>query len=331
MRRRLQSWLAGEAEPSPLAGVAVAVAGVAASTLIIYPLESEATPLSLDVLYIPGILLVAAGWGALFGIVMTLASVVAFDFFHVPPTHEFTLGSDLDPLLAFAVAALAAAVVATLTARVRVAEERGRARGQAQARLIAATDDERRRVVRDLHDGAQQRLVHAVIKLKLARRALEEGSDDALGLVREGLEQAEEATSELRELAHGILPAVLTRGGLQAGVQSLARRMSLPITVEVCAERFPPAIEATAYFVVSEALTNTEKHSDADRAEVRARVEDGSLRVDVRDDGTGGARLDQGSGLVGLADRVDALDGQLLLRSPPGGGTLVRAVLPLPE
>lgn len=330
--RRPQSWLAGEAQPSPLAGIAFAAAAVAACTLILYPLESATDPLSLDVLYIPAILLVAAGWGAVLGILTTLASLVAFDFFHAPPTLEFTLGSDVGPLLVFAVAALASAFVAALTARVRAAEERERARARARARLVAATDEERRRVVRDLHDGAQQRLVHAVITLKLARRALEEGgADDARELVGEGLEQAEEATSELRELAHGILPAVLSRGGLRAGVESLTTRVSLPVSVEVCAERFPPAIEATAYFVVSEALTNAVKHADADRAEVRAGVEDGALRVEVRDDGAGGARLDGGSGLQGLEDRLDALGGELLVQSPPGGGTLVRAVLPLPK
>jgi signal transduction histidine kinase len=329
--RRLRAWLIGEARPSPLAGAAFGVAAVAACTLIVYPLESGIDVLTLDVVYVPAILLVAAGWGVLPGILATFASLLAFDFFHVEPKLEFSLGSDVDPLLAFVVAAVAAVFVASLTARMRVAEERERARAQVHVRLVEAADEERRRVVRDLHDGAQQRLVHAVITLKLARRALEEGSDDAGELVGEGLEQAEAAVSALRELAHGILPAVLTRRGLQAGVESLTTRVSLPVAVDVCSDRFPPAIEATAYFVVSEALTNAVKHSDADRAEVWAGVEDGALRVDVRDDGAGGARLDRGEGLQGLEDRLDALDGELLVQSPPDGGTLVRAVLPLPE
>jgi signal transduction histidine kinase len=329
--RRLQTWLVGEARPSPLAGAAFGVAAVVACTLIIYPLESGIDVLTLDVVYVPAILLVAAGWGVLPGILAALASVLAFDFFHVEPTLELTLGSHADSLFAFAIVAIVAVFVASLTARVRVAEERERARAQAHVRLVEAADQERRRVVRDLHDGAQQRLVHAVITLKLARRALEEGSGDAGELVGEGLGQAEAAVSALRELAHGILPAVLTRGGLRAGVESLTTRVSLPVAVDVCSDRFPPAIEATAYFVVSEALTNAVKHSDADRAEVRAWTEDGSLRVEVQDDGHGGARLDRGSGLLGLEDRLTALDGELQLRSPPGGGTLVGAVLPLPE
>lgn len=332
MRRRLRSWSAGEARPSPLAGIAVAASAVAGCTLLIYPLKSAADPFSLDVLYIPAILVVAAGWGARLAILTTLASLLAFDFFHVPPTLEFTLfSSNRESLIVFLVAALAATFVANLTARLRVGQERERSRAQSRARLVAAADEERRRVVRDLHDGAQQRLVHAVITLKLARRKLEEGDEQADDLVGEGLEQAEQANSELRELAHGILPSVLTRGGLRAGVETLISRVSLPVTVEVCAERFPPAIEATAYFVVSEALTNAVKHSGADRAEVRARVEDGALRVEVRDDGVGGARLDEGSGLLGLDDRLDTLDGQLRVESPPDGGTLVSAVLPLPS
>ena len=195
---------------------------------------------------------------------------------------------------------------------------------------MAAADEERRRVVRDLHDGAQQRLVHAVITLKLARRELEAGREPR-PLVVEALEQAERANEELRELAHGILPAVLTRGGLRAGVEALTSRVSLPVTVDVSAERLATAIEATAYFVVAEALTNAVKHSRADNAEVKARVEDGALRVEVRDDGIGGAALGRGTGLLGLHDRVDALGGRLLLESAEGRGTVVVAILPMQE
>jgi signal transduction histidine kinase len=198
-----------------------------------------------------------------------------------------------------------------------------------RARVVAAADDARRRIERDLHDGAQQRLVHAVITLKLALRALREGDEDAEGLVSEALDHSERATSELRELAHGILPSVLARGGLRAGVESCALRISLPVAVEVSRERFSPAIEATAYFVVSEALTNAAKHSGAERAEVRAQAENGLLRIEVRDNGVGGATLDAGTGLLGLRDRVAALDGALWVESPPGYGTVVLATLPL--
>jgi signal transduction histidine kinase len=197
-----------------------------------------------------------------------------------------------------------------------------------RARIVAATDEERRRVVRDLHDGAQQRLVQTVLTLKLAVRALEE---DGHGpeLVAEALEQAERAMVEVRELAHGIIPSVLTHGGLRAGVDALASRMPVPVDVSVAAGRLPIAVEATAYFVVAESLTNVAKHARAERATVTVRVEDAALRIRVRDDGVGGARSG-GTGLVGLADRLAALDGRLSVDSPPGAGTLVAADIPLP-
>ena len=197
-----------------------------------------------------------------------------------------------------------------------------------RARIVAAADDERRQVVRDLHDGAQQRLVHAVVTLKRARLAIDERSDAAAPLVDDALGHAEAAMWELRELAHGILPAALVRGGLRAGVDALASRMPVPVATDVAAQRFPAPVEATAYFVVAEALTNVAKHARAERAAVSARVEHGALRIHVRDDGVGGARTD-GSGLVGLADRLAVLDGGLRVESPPRGGTVVAAAIPL--
>jgi len=197
-----------------------------------------------------------------------------------------------------------------------------------RARIVAAADDERRRVVRDLHDGAQQRLVHSIITLKLAHRALEPNQDPASELVAEALGHAESANVELRELAHGILPTVLTHGGLRAGVEALASRMPVPVENDVCSDRLPRTVEATAYFVVAEALTNVAKHSHAGHAAVTARIADGTLAVEVRDDGVGGARPD-GSGLLGLGDRLASLDGQLRVESPADGGTLVTAEIPL--
>ena len=147
----------------------------------------------------------------------------------------------------------------------------------------------------------------------------------------EALSHAEQAQFELRELAHGILPAALTRGGLRAGVESLVSRVSLPVSVELSVERLPGAVEATAYFVVREALTNAVKHAHAGRAEVIVGVERGVLRVEVRDDGVGGAQGGDGTGLGGLADRVSAMDGRFVLDSPPGGGTCVCALLPMSD
>jgi PAS domain S-box-containing protein len=197
-----------------------------------------------------------------------------------------------------------------------------------RARVLTAGDEARRRVVRDLHDGAQQRLVHTIVKLKLARRAFRDEDGKAESLLSEALEQVEQGNRELRELAHGILPAVLTRGGLRAGVDAVVTRLNVPVRVDVPAERLPAEIEASAYFVVAEALTNVVKHSHAAHAEVTGSLEDGMLRIEVRDDGTGGADPD-GHGLVGMRDRVITLGGRLEIESPTDGGTLVAATLPL--
>jgi PAS domain S-box-containing protein len=197
-----------------------------------------------------------------------------------------------------------------------------------RARVVAASDETRREIERNLHDGAQQRLVHTVITLKLARRAMQNGDNAAPTLVAEALGHAEQATVELRELVQGILPPVLRQGGLRAAVQSLASRMPVRVDVGVSVGRFPAPVEATAYFVVAEALTNVAKHSHATGATVVARVENGTLQLRVRDDGIGGARA-EGGGFVGLVDRLAVLDGHLHVESPSGGGTLVAADIPL--
>ena len=232
----------------------------------------------------------------------------------LPVDAEARLGSFTD---------LIATAIANAESRAALAASR--------ARIVAAADESRRRIERDLHDGAQQRLVNATILLQLAQRAFSRGDAGAGELVAEALSHAEQAQFELRELAHGILPAALIRGGLRAGVKSLVSRVSLPVRVDVSVERFAAGVEATAYFVVSEALTNVVKHAKADRAEVIARVEGGVLRVQVRDDGIGGAQDGEGTGLGGLRDRVSALDGRFVLDSPPGAGTSVCAFLPISD
>jgi signal transduction histidine kinase len=197
-----------------------------------------------------------------------------------------------------------------------------------RARVVATADETRRRLERDLHDGAQQSLVHTVITLKLARRALGDASGPEVELIDEALSHAERANDELRELAHGILPATLSRG-LGAAIETLASRMRLPVSMDVTEERLTPELEATAYFIVAEALTNTVKHARASRAHVSAAVADGVLHVEVRDDGVGGAGADGRSGLLGLSDRVAAVNGDLHVNSPPGGGTTIVATLPV--
>lgn len=199
-----------------------------------------------------------------------------------------------------------------------------------RARVSAAADEARRRIQRDLHDGAQQCLVNTMITLKLARQALGATAGPAVDLVDEALTHAEGANSELRELAHGILPPALSQGGLRGGVAALVSRVRMPVSFEVTAERLPAVLEAGAYFIIGEALTNAIKHARASSARITAVVDRDVLCLEVRDDGVGGAVTNGSSGLLGLYDRAAALNGQLRIESPSGQGTVVAAWLPIP-
>jgi signal transduction histidine kinase len=189
---------------------------------------------------------------------------------------------------------------------------------------------ERRRVERDLHDGAQQRLVSLSLELRVARNALGEGGDPA---VRRSLDRAADeamaALSELRDLALGIHPLILTESGLGEAVESLADRTSVDVAVDIGSERYSPAVEGAAYFVISEALTNVTKYAKATKATVRARCIDDHLSIEVDDNGIGGADPRAGSGLRGLADRLAALDGTISVTSPIGAGTKISAQIPV--
>jgi signal transduction histidine kinase len=198
---------------------------------------------------------------------------------------------------------------------------------ESRARIVAAADEERRQVVRDLHDGAQQHLAHTIVTVRLARRAVARDKTEAVALVGEALQHAETANDSLRELAHGILPSILARRGLSAGVDALASRMPIPVEIDMNVDRFSEPIEATAYLFVAEALANVAKHARADQAGVTVRLDNHTLHLEVRDDGIGGARAD-GPGLLGLRDRLAALDGRLRVGTAPGGGTVVAASIP---
>jgi PAS domain S-box-containing protein len=199
-----------------------------------------------------------------------------------------------------------------------------------RVRIVQAADAARRKIERDLHDGAQQRLVAMALDVRLARSRVESDPEAAAPFLERLGEELAEASSELRELARGIHPAVLTERGLGAAITALAGRGPVPVEIlELPEERLSADVETTAYFTVAEALTNVAKYADASHATVRVAGENGSLVVEVRDDGVGGAQASTGSGLSGLADRVGACDGSLTVTSPPGEGTLVRAVLPL--
>jgi signal transduction histidine kinase len=197
-----------------------------------------------------------------------------------------------------------------------------------RSRIVAAGDAERRRLERDLHDGAQQRMLALGLALQLARAELDGSCGAASELLGEADAELRAALGELRELARGIHPAVLTEQGLGPALANLAERAPVPVTiVEIPGERLPAATEAAAYFLVCEALANVAKHAHASRARVKVQL-DGRAIVDVEDDGIGGADPARGSGLRGLRDRVHALDGVLEVDSPVGGGTRVHAEFP---
>ncbi|HWH05226.1 MAG TPA: GAF domain-containing protein, partial [Gaiellaceae bacterium] len=199
-----------------------------------------------------------------------------------------------------------------------------------RARIVRAADDERRKLERNLHDGAQQRLVAVLIQLRLTLAKLPDDAQRASELLQISLEELTQAIEELRELARGIHPAILTERGLGAALRLLGERAPFDVTVEHDLQgRLPAAVEAAAYYVAAEALTNVAKHAGATAARVRVEVEGDCARVDVSDDGSGGADLAGGSGLRGLADRVEALEGRFTVESPPGEGTRVVAEIPL--
>ena len=202
---------------------------------------------------------------------------------------------------------------------------------RSRARLADAFEAERRRIERDLHDGAQQKLVSLTMQLGLARLDLPPGSP-AAGTVAAAHDQAKQLMAELRELIHGIQPQVLTDLGLPAALDELADQSPIPVTVDARLDgRLPGHVENTAYFAAAEALTNIAKHSGATSITVTARLHDGVLAVEISDNGHGGADPGRGTGLTGLADRVAVAGGRMLLSSPPGGPTILRVEVPCPN
>jgi signal transduction histidine kinase len=240
--------------------------------------------------------------------------------------HDPALAEEPQLVRAAGAAAALALENQRLSAELRARIEDLRA---SRARLVEASDTERRRLERDLHDGAQSRLVAVSLMLQLARRRLEPGSA-AAPLLEESSAELQASLDELRELARGIHPAVLTDRGLPAALAALGDRAPVPVEVDVRAPGpLPPAIETAVYFVVAEALTNVAKYARARHAAVKVEHRDCAIVIEVADDGAGGADPAGGSGLRGLEDRVGALDGRVELDSPPGGGTRLRAEIPV--
>ncbi|GAA4306144.1 sensor histidine kinase [Streptomyces venetus] len=295
------------------AGLLWPVDALAFTVFLLGPLTVVATPLIVAIAGEAKVLKVwlVSGWPAAFGFaVLGLALLV--------------VGAYLLGVAAGARAGLARLLVASREADLgaRVVEL-----ARSRVRLVDAFEAERRRIERDLHDGAQQRLVALTVTLGLAR--LDTPPGPLADQLAKAHAEAGTALAELRELIHGIHPKVLADYGLEAAVADAADRSAVPVDVDLeLPGRLPQAVEAAAYFVVCEALANVGRHSGASRAEVSGGHRDGRLVLRIRDDGCGGARAGEGSGLTGLADRVSVLDGRLSLSSPPGGPTLLRVEIP---
>ncbi|QYC44758.1 Signal transduction histidine-protein kinase/phosphatase DegS [Nonomuraea coxensis DSM 45129] len=289
-----------------------------------------------------GAVLVALTWG---GAVVGLLAFLPARIERPPLQFEFDLRDGrvvvvfmaagfalllLAPVLARGMAALDLFVARTLLGPSRSElGQRIETLTESRAGVIDAADAERRRIERDLHDGAQQRLVSLAMNLGLARATLTDLPEPAREAIERAHEEAKQALKELRDFVRGLHPAVLNDQGLDAALSGVAARAPFPVRLRVDIERrVTPTIEAVAFFIVSEALTNIAKHAAAKRAEVSVRREHDRLHVLVHDDGCGGARMDAGTGLRGLAQRVDAVDGTLRLSSPLGGPTTIEVDLP---
>jgi PAS domain S-box-containing protein len=210
-----------------------------------------------------------------------------------------------------------------ISERKRQAEELRRSR----ARIVAAGDEVRKRLERNLHDGPQQHLVAHLLSLRLLRARVEDSATAASLDV--AVHELEQALDELRELARGIHPVALSEQGLPAALAQLGERLPVPVSVDVPRVRYAAPVEAAAYYLVSEALSNVINHAQATEVAVRVQEDGGRLRIEVADDGVGGADESRGSGLRGLRDRISALDGTFVVASPPGGGTRIRAEIPV--
>jgi signal transduction histidine kinase len=198
-----------------------------------------------------------------------------------------------------------------------------------RARLVRAGDDQRRRLERNLHDGAQQRLVSLALMLRVARGRLASDPAAVAELLDDAARELDRGLEELREIARGLHPAILSEHGLRHALEILARRLPVTVTLDVPAERLPEAVEATAYYIVSEALTNVVRHAAASSASVSVRRDGAVVRCEVSDDGRGGADPARGTGILGLRDRAEAAGGRLTVLSPAGRGTVVTAALPV--
>ncbi|HEX3616535.1 MAG TPA: sensor histidine kinase [Solirubrobacteraceae bacterium] len=315
-----------------LRGYAVAIAGPAAVTAVALPFRSHLGLAGFLLFTLIVVLAVALRSGFLPSLVSVIAGVLLGGYFFITPYDSLRVYlrvSDV-PLIAYLIVGAVLGLLVDELAR--IAGEQRELRSQVAAsrvRIVAAADEARRRIERDLHDGAQQRIVALTLGLKTAQMAvptdLSELSQE-LSTIAAGLSGV---TDDLREMARGIHPSILAEGGIVPALRTLARRSVVPVDLELDVDgRLPEQIEVAAYYVVSESLTNIAKHAQASRARLSATSGANELRLLVSDDGRGGADSTAGSGLIGLRDRVEALGGSMSISSPAGAGTAIEAVFP---
>ncbi|MBB3601398.1 signal transduction histidine kinase [Mycolicibacterium sp. BK556] len=328
-RDRLLALLIRPTPPPLVWGVLTAIAFIAAETAIVHLLKRVAPDNAFGAIFLLGVLVVSAGWGFGLAVATSVASAMAYVWFHV---NEGT-GSLIPAVVVFLTLAVLTNVLVG-QARLRAAEAmRISAELQAsRARIVSAADQARRGFERDLHDGAQQRIVSLGLELRALEASVPEELPELraqLGAIIEGLAQLH---TDLQELSRGIHPAILSRGGLGPAIKTLARRSAVPVALDLDVDRrLPESVEVAAYYVVAEALTNAAKHAQADEVTVWARVTDTELALRIADDGIGGAGHGGGSGLIGLKDRVEALSGRLGIVSATGAGTTISVNIPLPS
>lgn len=328
LRDRLLALLIRPTPPPLLWGVVTALSFIVVETVIVHVLKRVAPDNAFGAIFLLGVLVVSAGWGFGLAVATSLASAMAYVWFHV---NEGS-GSLVPAVVVFLTLALLTNVLVG-QARLRAAEaiRISLELRASRARIVTAADQARRGFERDLHDGAQQRIV----SLGLELRALEASVPDELTEIRaqlaESIDGLGQLHTDLQELSRGIHPAILSRGGLGPAIKTLARRSAVPVSLDLDVDRrLPESAEVAAYYVVAEALTNAAKHAQADEVTVWARVTDTELTLRITDDGVGGAGAGGGSGLVGLKDRVEALSGRLGIVSKAGAGTTITVTIPLP-
>jgi signal transduction histidine kinase len=311
-------WITAERTPPTLVGNRLPLGGQNVSTLV-YRTHRAARTDRADGTGVVG-QIATGGYQSAVGVPVSVESRL-WGAMLVGFMREEVLPSDTEARLS-RFAELVATAIANAEARAEVAASR--------ARIIAAADLVRQRIERDLHDGAQQRLVSLALRLRDAQTEVPPGLGELHAKLGNAVTSANDALGEVQEIARGIHPAVLASGGLRPALRALARRSPVPVRVDVLAEqRMPEHVEVSAYYVVTEALTNAAKHARASAVSIRVEVAGELLRVAVTDDGDGGAVVGAGTGLVGLKDRVEALGGRLRLDSPGGGGTSLTAELPI--